>query len=165
MTWIIILVLLGILLIFIEVFFVPGTTVVGVLGAVFAGIAIIMAYQEKSAYGSIMLAVTLFIFAITIIIGAKSGVWQKLSNKSVIASKVKHIDENQLHVGDKGQSIAAIKPIGKARFNGKNFEVKSLGEYISPGQEVEIIKIVNNTITVKKIESLQTSGTTEKEKA
>lgn len=149
MTWIIILILVGILLVFVEVFFVPGTTIVGVLGFIFAGIAIGMAYKENNSYGNWMLIGSALFFIIAIVIGAKSGVWQKLSNKSAITSKVELVSKDSVKVGEKGQAISAIRPGGKARINGKNYEVKSYGEYIASGASIEVIKITGNIITVK----------------
>lgn len=154
MTFIIVLILISIVLIFIEVFFIPGTTIVGVLGLIFAIIGIYYAYNESITIGNITLAVTIIIFTATIIIGSKSGVWSKLSNKDAITSKVNIIDNTNLVVGTQGKAISAIRPIGKARINGKNYEVKSLGEYINTGSTVEIIKIQGNKIIVKLVENI-----------
>ncbi len=157
MTWIIILLLIGVLLLFLEIFFVPGTTIVGVIGGIFAAIAIYLAFKEHgNMAGYISLAVTLVVMTILIIIGAKTGVWQKLSNKDAIKSKVLNVDENELKTGDTGTSISALRPSGKARFGNRNYEVTSYGEYIEPNSRLEIISISGNKIFVK-------SGNTEEQ--
>lgn len=152
MIWIIILLAIGILLFFAEIFFVPGTTIVGIVGIICTGIGIYLAYtQHSSVTGHITLAVTLIAITATVIIGAKSKVWEKLSNKDAIKSKVNVIEESEIKVGDKGTAISAIRPIGKARINDKSFEVKSLGEYVDSGTSVEVIKIKGNNITIKSL--------------
>lgn len=158
MTWVIILILVGVILFFLEIFFVPGTTIVGILGIVFSGFGIYLAFKDHgSLAGNITLSVTLIAIVITIIIGAKSKVWEKLSNKDAIKSRVNVIEESDIKIGDKGIALSSIRPTGKARFNDKTFEVKSLGEYIDSGNQIEVINIKGNKITVKIIEDSDSS--------
>jgi len=153
MTWIIVLIALGVILFFVELFFVPGTTLVGILGVLFAGVGVYIAYTEHSTLaGNITLSVTLVAIIITIIIGAKSKVWEKLSNKDAIQGRANIVNESDIKEGDRGVAISAIRPIGKARINDMNFEVRSLGEYIDSGTPVEVTKVKGNHITIKIVE-------------
>ncbi|MEA3494570.1 MAG: NfeD family protein [Bacteroidota bacterium] len=153
MNWIIILLLIGILLVMVEVFFVPGTTFVGIAGVFFAGIGIYLAYSEKgNTTGHIVLAITLTILLVSIIIAVKSGVWDKLSNKDILLGKSNYFEEDSIKIGEKGKAISALRPMGKARINDINYEVRTFGEYIESESKIEIIKIVGNQITVKQIE-------------
>jgi len=155
MTWIILLLIVGILLVFIEIFFVPGTTFVGIIGFLFAIIGIYLVFKDHgNTAGFIVLTLTVVLIVFAIIIGAKSGVWDKLSNKDAINSKVNVINENEVNVGDKGKTLSAVRPIGKARINGNNYEVKSLGEYINPNIDIEVIKVSGNKIIIKTIEQI-----------
>jgi membrane-bound ClpP family serine protease len=149
MTWIILLLVVGILLFFIELFFVPGTTVVGILGFILVALGIYFAYADIGTQtGHITLAITVLSLIIIIIIGAKTNVWTKLSNKDHLTGKANLLDEEVVKLGDKGVSISAIKPIGKARINNKNFEVRSLGAFIDENTDNEVIKVQGNRITV-----------------
>jgi membrane-bound ClpP family serine protease len=153
MTWIIVLILVGLILIFVEIFFVPGTTIVGILGLIFASIGIYIAYDQYNANtGHLTLFSTLLILIIFIIVGAKSGIWSKLSNKDIISGKVNVIEPDLIKAGDKGMAVSAIRPIGKARINDMNFEVRSLGTYIDEGSTIEVIRVEGNKITIKPVE-------------
>lgn len=143
------LLIVGILLFFVELFFIPGTTVVGVLGILLLALGIFFAYKDLgNTTGHIILTITFIAIIISIVIGAKSNVWSKLSNRTHVEGKANEIDANKIQVGDKGVAISAIRPIGKARINEINFEVKSLGEYINTNSEIEVVKVQGNRITV-----------------
>ena len=149
MTWIIVLLIVGVILFFVELFFVPGTTVVGILGFILIALGIYFTYADLgNKVGHITLAATILSLVIIIILGAKSNVWSKLSNKDHISGKANVIEKDIVKAGDKGIAISDIKPIGKARINEKNFEVRSLGEYISTNTELEVLKVQGNRITV-----------------
>jgi membrane-bound ClpP family serine protease len=154
MTWIIILLLLGIALFMVEVFFVPGTTIVGILGVIIAGVGVYMAYTEFGPIaGNIILGISSVALVIFIAIGAKNNVWSRFSiQDDLVNSKVNVIEIDSIKIGDKGKAMSSIRPMGKARINGKSFEVRSLGVFIDPGTKVVVIKIDGNKITVKPAE-------------
>ena len=63
------------------------------------------------------------------------------------------VNEDQLldlSIGDVGESVSALKPIGKAMFDDKEFEVTSLGGWIDEHQKIKIIKLDNHKILVEK---------------
>ncbi len=46
-----------------------------------------------------------------------------------------------LAVGQEGITLSALRPIGKAEFEDKEFEVKTLGNYLETGTPIKIIAI------------------------
>ena len=63
------------------------------------------------------------------------------------------VNENQLtglEAGDIGESVSALKPVGKALFDDREFEVTSLGGWIDEHQKIRIIKLENHKILVEK---------------
>jgi membrane-bound ClpP family serine protease len=62
------------------------------------------------------------------------------------------IEPDLIKAGDKGMAVSAIRPIGKARINDMNFEVRSLGTYIDEGSTIEVIRVEGNKITIKPVE-------------
>lgn len=154
MTWIILLILVGLLLFIIEVFFVPGTTVIGVLGFILAATGVYLAYRQfGSTTGHITLSVSFVLILVLLYFAAKSGIWTKFANNDQIHGKANVIETDSINVGDFGRAISTIKPMGKARINGKNYEVRSLGEFINTGEKIQITKISGNQITVKLIQT------------
>lgn len=144
------LILLGIGLIIIEIIFIPGTTIVGILGFVLGGYGIYLGYSYfGSTTGHIILGASLILAFTAIFYSFKSNVWKSFSNNSVINSKVNDGLTLGLKEGDVGESISSLKPIGKALFGDKEYEVSSRGNFITEKQSVKIIKIDKNKIYVE----------------
>jgi len=153
MLWIIIaLILVGLLLIIVEIVFIPGTTVVGLLGFIFAIVGIIFSYKDYgNEVGFYVLIGTSLVAAGALYLSFRNGAWGKLSLKDSIDSKVNEGITSALEVGTVGKAISALRPMGSVEFNGKIFEVKSNGEYFNPGTMVKIVKIQLNDILVEPI--------------
>ena len=146
------LVIIGIVLIVLELIFVPGTTIVGILGLVFSvgGIALSFDYFGNTA-GFAVLIITSLLSIATLIYSLRSGVWQRFANKGAIDSKFNEGKTQHLNVGDGGEAVSTLKPIGQAEFKGGVFEVTTLGNYLEPGNKVKIIRIDANKIYVEPI--------------
>jgi membrane-bound ClpP family serine protease len=152
--WIIIigLLVIGLALIIVEVIFIPGTTVVGVLGFIFAVAGIVICYKhfgtQVGFYTMIgMSAITLA----TVFYSFRTGVWSKFSLKSTHESKVNEGLLAAINIGDEGTSVSTLRPVGKAEFNNHQFEVKTLGGYVESGVRVRIKTVLSNQIIVEPI--------------
>lgn len=150
--WIIIisLLLIGLALIVLEVIFVPGTTLVGIIGIIFAGTGIIISYRfYGSDVGLYILAGTSVVAALALFYGFRSDAWSKFANKSTMKSRVNEGLNSSLRVGDEGTSISSLKPMGTVQFQAGRFEVKTLGDYVDVGTKVTIVHIQDAQIIVK----------------
>jgi len=142
--------LLGIGLIIVELIFIPGTTVVGVLGLGFCVGGIVMSFSYfGSAVGFIVLILTGVISVTALVISLRSGVWKKFSNESSIQSKFNEGTNELVKIGDEGLTLSTLKPYGKVEFNDKEFEVKTNGNYLERGVKVKIIHKDGNQIIVE----------------
>lgn len=153
--WLIIaaLILAGIVLIIVEVVFIPGTTVVGLLGAAFVIAGVVFTYREfGNEAGFYVLLGTGVATGVALYLSFRKGAWNKVSNKSVIDSKVNEGIAAHLTEGEEGITVSALRPIGTADFHGKIFEVKSTGEYVPNAIKVRIVKIRVNDILVEPVQ-------------
>lgn len=149
---IILLTLVGLVLIYLELIFIPGTTILGVLGLVLAGIGIYIAYERHgTTNGSIVLAASLLVTIVALVWSFRSNAWSKFSLKEKSEGRVNQDYTEGLQIGGIGFAISDLKPIGKAEFNNKAYEVRSKGQLIESGSEVEIIKLSGNRIIVELI--------------
>ncbi|MEG1498284.1 MAG: NfeD family protein [Bacteroidales bacterium] len=144
------LVVIGFVLILLEIFILPGTTVAGILG----GAALIFAiYQSFVLYGSfigfISLAAILLLGGLLLFYMLHTKAWQKLSLKTEINAKVNENGRGVLKVGQKGYCISRLAPMGTAEFEEDFFEVQSVLSFIDPKTPVEIVKIEGSKIWVK----------------
>lgn len=146
------LLLLGIALILAEVLFVPGTTIVGILGLISAIVGVYLGFQYfGTEIGWWILGGTSIAFTISLYLGFKGGTWDKFSLKDTSLGKVNEGYSSQLKEADKGLTLSTLRPIGKAEFNDKVYEVRSYGNYIDSDVKIEIVKIEGNKIFVKSI--------------
>lgn len=60
-------------------------------------------------------------------------------------------------VGDWGVSESLLRPAGRAKFAGRSFDVISDGSFVEPGQQVTVIRIQGNVITVTPIDDPDTA--------
>jgi membrane-bound ClpP family serine protease len=148
--FIIALLLIGLALIVVEVVFVPGTTLVGIIGVVFLGAAIMSSYRNfGTETGHYVLVGTAVATAVTLFFSFRSEAWSRFANKSAIKSKVNEGLTANLSLGQEGVAVSTLKPIGKVRFNGGEFEVRTLGDYVDVGTKVAIVHLQENQIIVK----------------
>ncbi|KEO74847.1 NfeD family protein [Anditalea andensis] len=144
------LLLIGLLLVLIEIIFVPGATIVGLLGILFSALGVIYAFITfGESTGWYALGGTILVNLIVLIFGLRSNVWERLALKDTLHSRSHDDRLLGLEVGQKGKTISDLKPYGKAMFNDKIYEVKSENGFISPDTEIYIFKLESNRIIIK----------------
>lgn len=151
-AWLTVLVLLvvGLILVIIELIFIPGTTIVGIFGFIFSLVGIYLGFSYfGSSVGWLILGGSALITVITVIYSFKSGVWERFALKNAINSRVNEGQGSNLVVGDEGVATSTLKPIGKAEFGNTEYEVSTIGNYVENGHRVKIIKIEVNKIFVE----------------
>lgn len=153
MTWLILssLLAIGMILVVTEILFVPGTTLVGILGIIvtIGGVYYaFISFDTQTAW--LILGITVFMNCAVLFYGFRSGVWSKFALKEAITSRAFDDRLLGLEVGMEGKAVSDLKPIGKAEFAEKIFEVKSNSGHIPVGSKVIITKLENNTIIVNK---------------
>lgn len=155
--WIIViaLLLIALTLILVELVFIPGTTVVGLLGLVFAVVGIVVCYQHFGE--TVGLYVLIGMSGITLaglFYSFRSGVWSRFSLKTSIDSKVNEGMLASVNVGDEGITLSSLRPMGKAEFHEKAFEVKTSGGFLNSGERVKITQIESHQIVVEPVTKL-----------
>ncbi len=154
MAWAILLLILaiGISLIVIEIIFVPGTTIVGVLGLICIIAGILYGF---STFGTPMgwgiTVVTTIISTAIIIISLKSGVWKRFALSNTMDSKVNEHLPIEINPGEEGVALSALRPIGNAEFGNDKMEVTTLGELVDTGSKVKVTHIEGRVIYVEQL--------------
>lgn len=154
MEWMIVIgfILGGLLLILIEIFFVPGTTVVGVAGFLLAGYGVYLSYDYfDNTTGNWILAGSVVVTLFLIRVAFKSESWDRFSLHDSLTGKVNDDYRHEWLVGEEGESVSSLRPVGKAIFQDKEIEVRTNGDYIRENQPIRIIKIIDNKIYVEPI--------------
>lgn len=144
------LLIIGLVLFLIEVFLLPGTTIVGVIGLLVSLVGVYYAYISFDFTTAMWIAGATTLCNVAVIwYGFTSGVWNRFSLKSKLEGGAFDGRTAGLAIGMPGVAISDIKPFGKASFDDHIFEVKSESGFIEVGKNVSIIKIENNKVIVK----------------
>jgi membrane-bound ClpP family serine protease len=141
MLWVILaIILVGLVLVFLEIFLIPGTTLFGIAGGVALIIGVILIYSNYgSKWGNIATAATFVAVIIAVIAGFKVIESNRLAMKAEIKGKVNEIEKHLYNIGDKGVAVSELRPNGKGQFSGNKIDIYSTGDYVQRGSEVEII--------------------------
>ncbi|MCC5936027.1 MAG: NfeD family protein [Lunatimonas sp.] len=144
------LVVFGAILLLAEIIFIPGTTLIGLLGLVFTAVGVFYAYKElEASSASLVFAGTAVINGGLLIFGFKSGMWSRFSLKDTNTSRTFDDRFVGLQVGQEGRTKSDCKPFGKAEFGDKIYEVKSEGGFLATNTPVYIYRLENNKIIIK----------------
>ena len=150
---IILLVVLGIFLFIVEFLLVPGVTVAGIGGAILMVVAVYSAYNTHgSAVGNYTLMATLVLSIGGFAYALRAKTWKKLALSKNIEGKVEVGLENEaVKVGDRGEALTRMAPIGKVLINDIIVEGKSRDGFLDQKTPVEVIKVLNTQVIVKPI--------------
>ena len=149
---VVLLVVCGVILIIIELIFVPGTTILGILGLLALVGGVIISFDSfGSTTGGLVLVGSVVFSIMALVYSLRAGTWQRFALKTSIDSKVNEDEKADLQVGMKGKSVSDLRPMGTAEFIERLFEVQTNGNYLEAGTEIEIINLADNKIIVKSI--------------
>ena len=147
---IVLIILVGFILFFIEFFIIPGISVAGIAGFLFIGGGIFCGYYfHDQTTGNLILIGTGISMFIMFILFLKLKTWKRVGLASAIESKVGVLDETEVKIGDEGTTVSKLSPIGKASIKGKLYEVRSYGSYIDQNITVMVSAIDGNKIFVE----------------
>lgn len=151
---ILVLVLVGLVLIYLELIFVPGTTILGLIGVVLSGIGVFIAFDKYgSTTGSLVLTGALVTSVLALVYSFRQRSWDRFSLKNTNKAKVNAGYTKGLKIDMEGETLSDLKPIGKAEFDNKSYEVTSHGHLIEAGSHIKITKISGNKIIVESVTS------------
>lgn len=133
-----------------EIFFLPGTTISGIAGALFAAGGIGYSYVKMGVTaGNITVAASVIVFGISFLWLMKSGALNKIALNEEIDSKVESFEKDKIKPGDKGISLSRLNPMGKVRINGETVEAKSTGDFIDEERPIVVLKVFATNVLVE----------------
>ncbi|MDP4187451.1 MAG: NfeD family protein [Bacteroidota bacterium] len=147
---IVLLIILGIFLLLVEFFIIPGINVAGIGGVLLIIGGIFMTYQlHGPVTGTYVLAGSLILTLIILYFALRSSTWKKLMLHTEIDGKVNTIEKNEIKPGDKGYALTRLAPIGRVQIKDIDAEGKSIAGFIDENTEVIVVKITGSQIIVK----------------
>lgn len=149
LTLLALIILIGIILLVLEIIVLPGL-IAGITGLILIVLPLGWIYVDYgSTIGNISFAITLVLTIAAVYFSFKSKAWNRFGLKSTIDSKVNDISEMNVHVGDHGVCISALRPSGTVEINGHRLEAASLGTIIDVGSNIVVVEVSSTKVTVK----------------
>jgi len=159
-----VLLVLGVILIMVEVFILPGTFVPAILGIAAIVTALIRVFQEQSIavlgwstlFGSALLVALFWLFPRSRLV---SGL--RLETRLApggTAAYLQEAAEPVSLVGKRGTAQSDLRPAGVARIDGTRVDVVTQGEWVRAGSEIEVLSVQGNRIVVRPYEEEVTTG-------
>ena len=146
------LVLIGVLLLLAEILIIPGVGVTGILGLVSLGGSCFYAYHEMGGTaGTVVTTVVCLLVVLMLVFVLRGKTWTKLALKTSIESKATPGTIKEIDLGQKGEAVTRLSPMGSVRFDDEVVEVKSLDGMLERGTQVTVVLIEDNKIYVKQI--------------
>lgn len=145
------LLLVGVVLMLIEIFLIPGLSVAGIGSLIFLGGAIFYAYSfigSSAGHLTFISAIVLLIIAIWIFL--RSRTLEKMSLKTEIDGKNDPLADVIVKEGDEGVSVSRLAPMGKVKVNGHVMEAKSMDEFVDENTPVIVVKVLQTNVIVEK---------------
>jgi membrane-bound serine protease (ClpP class) len=149
----------GLLLLLIEIFLIPGFGIIGILGISCIIISFFAAFGMENIESAIsvisvsVLVSSTLIILLTIYILPRSTIFKKImlttqnTNAGGFSSHVNN-DIDLLH--KQGVAYSTLRPAGSVMVDGKRYDVVADGDFIQQGEAIEVTKVDGLKITVKK---------------
>ncbi|MDX1741290.1 MAG: NfeD family protein [Rhodothermales bacterium] len=138
------LILVGLVLILVEVYMIPGFNVIGILGIIMIIVAVGYAFAESGWTGGFMALAGsgaavggLFWFLYS------SGAWDRFVLTAELASGASDGQEDReqrtRYLGRFGTALTPLRPSGVIEIDGTRLEVSTEGEFIAAGSKVRVV--------------------------
>jgi membrane-bound serine protease (ClpP class) len=176
-VWEVLLVVVGVGLILVEIFVIPGFGVAGISGILLVLVGLVATFVPSEPgpnYLPRMPATWEGIrTGLTVVLGATAigtlGMWilakylpkvpilgrlvlsvepQAIVNATVAASV---IEQTPVIVGQRGQALTALHPAGKASIEGQRVDVITQGEMVAKGSRVQVVEVAGSRVVVREV--------------
>ena len=153
--WIIGLFVLGIILLFLEIF-IPGG-ILGTAGIVLLATGIFMTTDsiiEGVGYVSLMLLILGLLLALSFKIPQTQRFWKRLSlstRQTKSEGYVAPIQHLETFLGRQGVALSQLRPAGTADFDGERLDVVTEGGFVSQGAPIKVIAVEGTRVIVREI--------------
>lgn len=143
------LLLFGLLFLAAEVIFIPGTTIVGLVGFVLLAVGIWMGYRDLGTpLGHYALVTVSLVAGLIVYVGLRPKNMARVALTSVNDTSVDDARRADMPPGTVGRTLSALRPAGTVLFGTERREVATRGEFVAAGSDVRVLAIEQNRIVV-----------------
>ncbi len=147
----IVLILAGLVLVVVEVYFVPGLNVLGVAGVIAAGAGVGYAFVEGGAVGGLAaLAGTFVAGGALLALMWRLGAWERfILHDSLRSGASDDAGSRGRLLGKEGVALSPLRPAGVAEVGGERVEVTTEGAFIAAGSRIRVVAMDRSRYLVR----------------
>ncbi|HQU76837.1 MAG: NfeD family protein [Chitinophagales bacterium] len=168
-NWEILLFVVGIVLLALEIFVIPGFGVAGVsgIGLIFTALVLSMVQNDGfnfdfsgtgslvEAFGIVMGAIAAAVIVIVAFFGRflSSPLFKKvalLTSENAVEGYNTNMPELSELKGVEGVAVSDLRPAGKVEINGDWYDAQTEAEYVLKGEQVIVLEVKNSYLVVRK---------------
>jgi len=164
-TYEIILFVIGVILLILEIFVIPGFGIVGVSGILLIVLSLFMSmvpsipiFGFSSVSGAIFklagafVLSSIFIFSLSKFL-PKSNAWNRMILSKNINSSTGYTSNHTISslVGKIGEATSDLRPAGIAMIENKRVDVVTEGDYINAGEKIRVTAVEGSKVIVRKV--------------
>ena len=162
--WAFLLFLLGIALISLEVFVIPGFGVAGILGIIMVLGSVFFvfdgAYNLRTAV--LWLSISVILTSALVILAAfylpETRMFQRLALSTVMDTQMGYHasspEDFQAYLGQSGIALTPLRPSGTARIGDKRVDVVTVGDFIPSNSTVKVVEVEGPKVFVEAVEDV-----------
>ena len=148
------LIFIGLVMVILEVFFLPGITIAGISAVLFFAGAVFYAFMQLGEFaGYITIAVSVIVTIVGIVIFIRSRSLDRMALKTTIDSVAPTLVSDQIKVGDEGVTLSRLNPMGSVLINDVTVEARTREDFIDEDTPVVVEKVDRTTVIVQKKEN------------
>ena len=168
-NWEILFFIIGLILIILEIFVVPGFGVTGIAGIVLTFSALVLAMVknvgfnfEMSGDGEITTSLLIVLSSFVISLAVMFAFFGRFTRSKLFKTLSLQTSENHSEgynstifnipsdfIGKTGIAMSDLRPAGKIEINNEWYDGQSDGEFISKGELVKVVSVMNNYLIVR----------------
>jgi membrane-bound serine protease (ClpP class) len=157
--------IIGVALILLEIFVIPGFGIAGISGIILIFASLFFSLVggdpfldfELVSRAIIQLSISLVIAIVLIFVLAKYLPKTSIFNKFVLSVSEKSVDGFSSHsfaedlIGAEGIALTTLRPAGTAKINGRRVDVMTESEYVEKGKKIKVLAVDGIRVLVKEV--------------
>jgi membrane-bound serine protease (ClpP class) len=157
--------IIGVALILLEIFVIPGFGIAGISGIILIFASLFFSLVggdpfldfELVSRAIIQLSISLVLALVLIFVLAKYLPKTSIFNKFVLSVSEKSVDGFSSHtfakdlVGTEGIALTTLRPAGTAEINGRRVDVMTESEYVEKGKKIEVLAVDGIRVLVREV--------------
>jgi len=156
--WVVLLFLVGLILLAVEAFVVPGFGIPGVLGlaAMISGVFLTYPTAEQAIISlvfAILGAIVLVLLSVRVLPTRK--LWQRLILNTSLGTAEGYLapkEELEDLLGKEGVALSILRPAGSAEIDGERVDVVTEGGFIPKGAKIKVVNVESTRVVVRQID-------------